>query len=93
MELDSNVYSVVVTAITVLGGTSAWRFYERRQSRKEKDQDFFKHDYKDRISKLESLLTQSSEEKDEMRSMILKLTSQVASLKVQVEFLTKEERK
>jgi len=28
-----------------------------------------------------------------MRSMILKLTSQVASLKVQVEFLTKEERK
>ena len=49
MELDSNVYSVVVTAITVLGGTSAWRFYEKRQSRKEKDQDFFKHDYKDRI--------------------------------------------
>lgn len=93
MELDSNVYSVVVTAITVLGGTSAWRFYEKRQSRKEKDQDFLKHDYKDRISKLESLLTQSSEEKDEMRSMILKLTSQVASLKVQVEFLTKEERK
>ena len=93
MELDSNVYSVVVTAITVLGGTSAWRFYERRQSRKEKDQDFFKHDYKDRIAKLESLLSQSSEEKDEMRSMILKLTSQVASLKVQVEFLTKEEKK
>jgi len=91
MELDSNVYSVVVTALTVLGGTSAWRFYENRQSRKEKDQDFFKHDYKDRISKLESLLSQSSEEKDEMRGMILKLTSQVASLKVQVEFLTKKE--
>jgi hypothetical protein len=90
MEFDSDVYSVVATAITVLGGTSAWRFYERRQSRKDKDNDFIKHDYKERIHKLESLLKQSSEEKDEMRSMILKLTAQVSSLRVQVEFLTKE---
>ena len=87
MELDSNVYSVVVTAITVLGGTSAWRFYEKRQSRKEKDQDFFKHDYKDRISKLESLLAQSSEEKDEMRDIITALSSEVSGLKVKIEFL------
>ena len=39
---------------------------------------------------MQTLLKQSSEEKDEMRSMILKLTAQVSSLRVQVEFLTKE---
>jgi|TARA_B110000305_G_C18761278_1_gene325428 hypothetical protein len=90
MELDSNVYSVIITAITLLGGTSAWRYYEKRSLYKERDDSFIREDCKDRIARLEALLTESSAEKDEMRGMILKLTSQVASLKVQVEFLTKE---
>lgn len=85
-----NVYSVLITAITVLGGASAWRFYEKRAQRKEKDDDFIRHDCKDRIAKLEALLAQSSKEKDEMRSMILDLTKQVAALTVKVEYLTKE---
>jgi hypothetical protein len=25
-----NIYSVLITAITVLGGTGAWRYYEKR---------------------------------------------------------------
>jgi len=36
---------------------------------------------------LEALLENSSREKDEMRSTILKLTEQVAALTVKVEFL------
>jgi hypothetical protein len=36
---------------------------------------------------LETLLENSSKEKDEMRSTILKLTEQVAALSVKVEFL------
>ncbi len=85
-----NVYSVLITALTVLGGASAWRFYEKRAQRKERDDDFIRHDCKDRIAKLEALLAQSSKEKDEMRVMILDLTKQVAALSVKVEFLTKE---
>ena len=85
-----NAYSVLITAITVLGGASAWRFYEKRAQRKERDEEFIRHDCKDRIAKLEALLAQSAKEKDEMRNMILDLTKQVAALSVKVEFLTKE---
>ena len=85
-----NIYSVLITAITVLGGTTAFRFYEKRAMRKERDDEFIRHDCKDRIAKLEALLAQSSKEKDEMRSMILDLTKQVAALTVKVEYLTKE---
>ncbi len=85
-----NIYSVIITAITVLGGTTAFRFYEKRAMRKERDDEFIRHDCKDRIAKLEALLAQSSKEKDEMRSMILDLTKQVAALSVKVEYLTKE---
>jgi hypothetical protein len=85
-----NFYSVVITAVTVLGGASAFRFYERRAQKKEKDDDFIRHDCKDRISKLEALLQQSSKEKDELRNMVLALTKEVAALGVKVEFLTKE---
>ncbi len=85
-----NIYSVIITAITVLGGASAFRFYEKRAQKKDRDDDFIRHDCKDRIAKLEALLAQSSKEKDEMRNMILDLTKQVAALTVKVEYLTKE---
>ncbi len=85
-----NIYSVLITAITVLGGASAWRFYEKRADRKEKDEEFIRHDCRDRIAKLEALLTQSSKEKDEMRYLILELTKEVAELRVKVQFLTDE---
>lgn len=85
-----NMYSVLITAITVLGGASAFRYYEKRAQKKEKDDEFIKHDCKDRIAKLEALLSESSREKDEMRAMILDLTREVAALSVKVEYLTKE---
>ena len=85
-----NLYSVLITAITVLGGTGAWRYYEKRALNKERDDEFIRHDCKDRISKLEGLLEAAGREKDEMRNMILDLTKQVAALTVKVEYLTKE---
>jgi hypothetical protein len=85
-----NIYSVLITAITVLSGTTAFRYYEKRAMRKERDDEFIRHDCKDRITKLEALLIQSSKEKDEMRSMVLDLTRQVAELRVTVEFLREE---
>ena len=88
-----NMYSVLITAITVLGGTTAFRYYEKRAMRKERDDEFIKHDCKDRITKLETLLQESSKEKDELRSMVLALTKEVAALSVKVEYLTKENDK
>ena len=83
-----NVWSVLITAITVLGGTSAFRFYEKRSMRKERDDDFIRHDCKDRIAKLEALLERSSQEKDEMRAQILELVAEVAQLRTEIKYLT-----
>lgn len=85
-----NIYTVLITAISILGGTGAWRYYEKRAMAKERDDEFIRHDCKDRIAKLEALLVQSSTEKDELRKMVLNLTKEVAALSVKVEYLTKE---
>jgi septal ring factor EnvC (AmiA/AmiB activator) len=85
---QNNLYSVIITAITVLGGTTAFRFYEKRAMRKERDDEFIRHDCKDRIAKLEALLEKSSQEKDEMRQQILDLVAEVASLRTEIKYLT-----
>jgi septal ring factor EnvC (AmiA/AmiB activator) len=91
--MDNNIFSILATAVTVLGGSAAWRYYEKRAMHREKDEDFIRHDCKDRISKLEALLEASSREKDELRAMVLTLTKEVAALTVKVEFLTNENQK
>jgi hypothetical protein len=83
-----NVWSVLITAITVLSGTSAFRYYEKRAIRKERDDEFIRHDCKDRITKLEALLERSSQEKDEMRAQILDLVAEVAALRTEIKYLT-----
>ena len=88
--MDQNIYTVLITVATVLGGSAAWRYYEKRAMHREKDEDFIRHDCKDRISKLEALLESASKEKDELRKMIVDLTAKVAELKVTVDFLRKE---
>lgn len=82
-----NLYSVLITAITTLGGAAAWRYYERRAQNKEDDERFIRHDCQTRIMKLEALLEQSSKEKDELRATILHLTAEVAKLQTEVRYL------
>jgi uncharacterized coiled-coil protein SlyX len=87
-----NIYSVLITAITVLGGSAAFRFYEKRVQKKERDEDFIRNDCKERISKLEALLEMSSKEKDEMRKQILELSTMVAKLQTQINYLQDKQR-
>jgi hypothetical protein len=82
-----NIYSVLITAITTLGGATAWRYYEKRAQKKEEDDRWIKNDCTSRIVKLEALLEESSREKDEMRATILKLSEQVAELRTRIEYL------
>jgi hypothetical protein len=81
---NQNLFTILITIITVLGSASAWRFYEKRAMRKERDEEFIRHDCR------EALLQESSREKDDMRSTILQLTEKVSALTVKVEFLQKE---
>jgi len=90
--MDANIYTVLITSISVLGGTAAWRFYEKRAMHRERDEDFIRHDCKDRISKLEALLEASSKEKDEMRQQILELVAEVAALRTEIKYLTDKNR-
>lgn len=85
-----NIYTVIVTILTVLTGTTVWRFIEKRAMKKERDDEFIRVDCKERIAKLEALLQEAAAEKDELRSLVLKLTAEVAELRVKVEFLTNE---
>jgi hypothetical protein len=87
--MENNIWTMLITAITVLGGSQAFRYYEKRAMRKERDDEFIRHDCKDRIAKLETLLETSSKEKDELRIMVLELTKEVAALRVKVEFFEK----
>jgi len=89
MDMNS-IWTVLITAITVLGSTSAWKFYERKIELKKDEDNFIKQDCRDRIAKLEVLLKESSQEKEKMRETILLLTEKVAALTVKVEFLRKE---
>jgi len=88
-----NIYTVIITAITTLGGAGAWRYYEKRAEEKRVDNDFIKNDCKDRITKLETLLEQSSKEKDELRNMVLKLSVQVAELTTKIAYLETQNKK
>ena len=85
-----NIYTVIITAITTLGGASAWRYFEKRATHKEDDERYIRLDCQTRISKLELLLEQSSKEKDEMRAQILRLVEEVSALRVEIKYL--EER-
>ena len=82
-----NIYSVIITAITTLGGATAWRYYEKRAAKKEEDDRWIKNDCTSRIAKLEALLEEAGKEKDEMRAIILTLTAQVSRLETEVKYL------
>ena len=83
-----NIYTVIITAATILGSASAWRYYEKRANKRDEDDRFIRHDCQSRIAKLEALLGESSKEKDELRGQILHLTAMVSKLQTQVEYLT-----
>ena len=90
---------ILITVITVAGSTGIWQFVSTRYKEKRAQEKFetlnsdgvqYRDDLKHRVRNLEALLSQSSEEKDQMRQQVLALTAEVHALRVQVEFLEKE---
>ncbi len=97
MAAIDNISTVLVTLFTVLFSAGAWKFYETKMKLKAKDaqdekndQNMYRDDLRERVRRLEQLLQESSEEKDEMRDQILSLTKEVSELRVKVSFLEKE---
>ena len=88
-----NIYTVIITAITTLGGVNAWRYFEKRASHKEDDERYIRNDCQSRITKLEALLERNSNEKDELRALVLHLSTEVAKLQTEIAFLQTQSKK
>ncbi len=100
MTAFDNITTVVVTVITVLFSAGAWKFYEKKIKLKtdleredRTDQNMYRDDLRDRVKRLEQLLTEGAVEKNVMRDQILSLTKEVSSLQVKVEYLEKENQR
>ena len=98
--LEGHLYTVIITIVTFLFSNAAWKFYEKRMILKQrkdensqKDGQLYRDDLRERIVKLETLLDESSKEKDKMRENIILLTTSVSRLEVEVDFLRKENEK
>lgn len=85
-----NIYTVLITLVTVLGSAGAWRFYEKKLDKKRTDEYEYKYECRARIEKLEFLLSESGKEKEEMRKTILELSTQLAALRAKIELMEKE---
>jgi hypothetical protein len=86
---NQNIYTVLITIVSTLGGVNAWRYFEKRASNKEDDDRWLKNDCKTRILKLETALVEAEKQKDELRALVLHLSTEVASLTEQVKYLMK----
>jgi|TARA_R110000787_G_scaffold18108_1_gene55866 hypothetical protein len=92
--MDWNIFgTIIMTALTVLGSTEAFKYYKSRLTLKSKSMDLreeYKDDLKGRVNRLEVLLTEGSVEKSDLRMCIIKLTEEVATLREKVKFLEAE---
>lgn len=90
---------IIVTIVGVLGSASIWKYLEARLKAKtnlkkteieNSDGVQYRDDLKNRVRNLESMLANSSDEKDALRQQVLDLVAEVNTLRVKVEFLEKE---
>ena len=94
-----NITQIIITVVSVAGTAGIWQFLqarlkvkseERKSELKNNDGVQYRDDLKDRVRNLESLLAKSSEEKDDMRNRIEILIGEVNALRVEVNYLKRE---
>tara|TARA_R110000803_G_scaffold99654_2_gene167798 strand:+ start:1010 stop:1306 length:297 start_codon:yes stop_codon:yes gene_type:complete len=88
--MNDNLTTIIITTISVMFGAGGWKFYEflirnkREKNKAEKsEQTIYRDDLKTRVDKLEIY-------KDDCVNTMLDLKTELAKLKVTVEFLQKE---
>lgn len=90
---------IIVTIVGVLGSASIWKYLEARLKAKNESKKVelenndgvqYRDDLKNRVRNLEAMLASSSDEKDELRKQVLDLVAEVHALRVEVDYLKKE---
>jgi len=81
---------IIIAVITALTSGAAWKFWEGKMKVKQQEkemnrqEDFaYRDDLKDRVKRLEDLLTESNEK-------VIELTAEVHALRTEVQFLRRE---
>ena len=94
-----NITQIIITVVTVAGSAGIWKFLEAKLKANSENKKLeiensdgvqYRDDLKTRVRNLENLLANSSEEKDKLRDQVLELVAEVNSLRVEVDYLKKE---
>lgn len=94
-----NITQIIITVVTVAGSAGIWKFLEARLKANSENKKLeiensdgvqYRDDLKTRVKNLENLLANSSEEKDKLRDQVLELVAEVNSLRVEVDYLKRE---
>ena len=94
-----NITQIIITIVTVAGSAGIWKFLEARIKTNSENKKLeiensdgvqYRDDLKNRVRNLEAMLASSSDEKDELRKQVLELVAEVHSLRVEVDYLKKE---
>lgn len=97
-----NLTQIIITIVTVAGSAGIWKFLEARiKSRvEEKKSNYenndgvqYRDDLKNRVINLETMLADSSNQKEELRLQVLQLVEEVSALRIKVEYLEKENQR
>jgi len=94
-----NFLQITLAVIGVLGSASVWRYFEAKLKSNIEEKRFelqnnegvqYRYDLKTRVTNLEDLLESSGKEKDTLRQQVLDLVAEVHALRVEVDYLKKE---
>jgi hypothetical protein len=92
-----NYTTIIVTAVTVLGSTGAWTYYQNKlklkyESKKEdkSDQNLYRDDLRERVTVLETKLDEERTAKQKTTEEVIELRTKLTEYKVRLEFLEKE---
>jgi|TARA_R110000803_G_scaffold136191_1_gene203162 flagellar basal body-associated protein FliL len=90
--MDSNITSIIITVVSVLGATGAWKFYEllvkqKREREKEdrSEKTIYRDDLKFRVDKLEK-------GKDECMTSLITINAELAALRIKLEYIEEENK-
>jgi hypothetical protein len=92
-----NYTTIIVTAVTVLGSTGAWTYYQNKlklkyESKKEdkSDQNLYRDDLRERVAILEAKLDEERTAKQKTTEEVIELRTKLTEYKIRLEFLEKE---
>jgi hypothetical protein len=89
--------TIIVTALTAIGSSGAWTFYQNRlkikyDSKKadKSDQNLYRDDLRERVMVLEIKLDEERSAKQKTTEEVIELRTKLSEYKVRLEFLEKE---